>query len=52
MTAHDTAPIILWRTALGGTAATAAPTTAHDTYTYATLACPQWGTQQTPTDGR
>lgn len=36
MTAHDKAPIILWRTALGGTVATGAPTTAHDTYSYTT----------------
>jgi hypothetical protein len=36
MTAHDTAPIILWRTALGGMVATDAPTTALDTYTSAT----------------
>lgn len=36
MTAHDTAPMILWRTALGGAIATKAPTTAHDTYTPAT----------------
>jgi len=36
MTAHDKAPIILWRTALGGTIATEAPTTAHDTYASAT----------------
>ena len=35
MTAHDTAPIILWRTSLGGTVATEAPTTAHVTSTYA-----------------
>jgi hypothetical protein len=35
MTAHDTAPIIRWRTALGGTVATEAPTTAHVTSTYA-----------------
>ena len=36
MTAHDTAPIIRWRTALGGTVATEASTTAHDTYPFAT----------------
>jgi hypothetical protein len=35
MTAHDTALIILWRTALCGTVATGA-TTAHDTDTDAT----------------
>lgn len=34
MTAHDTAPIILWRIALGGTVTTEAPTTAHNTYPY------------------
>ena len=36
MTAHDTAPIILWRIALSDTAATEAPTTALDADTYAT----------------
>jgi hypothetical protein len=36
MTAHDTAPIILWRTALGGTVAAEAPTTAQDTCVSAT----------------
>lgn len=36
MAAHDTASIILWRTALGGTVATEAPKAAHDTYTCAT----------------